>query len=65
MRNVGFRRDFATAVSDHIEASEERCIAAKLSVTQATELVAISRKRLAHSRALLSIDHAGRERGKR
>ena len=52
-------------ISDQIEASGERCISAKVSVTQTTELVAISRKRLAHSRALLSIDHAGRERGKR
>jgi hypothetical protein len=52
-------------ISDHIEASEERCIAAKMSVTQTTELVAISRNRLAHSRALLSIDHAGRRPGKR
>jgi hypothetical protein len=37
-------------ISDHIEASEERCIAAKVSVTQTTELVTISRNRLAHSR---------------
>jgi hypothetical protein len=52
-------------ISDQIEASEERCIAAKVSVTQAAELVTISRNRVAHSKTLLSFDHAGRERGKR
>jgi hypothetical protein len=42
-------------ISNQIEASEERCIATKANMTQITELVAISRNMLAHSRALLSI----------
>ena len=47
--------------SDRIEASEERCIAADVRMMQTTELVAISRNMLAHSRARLSVDYAARE----
>ena len=47
--------------SDRIEGSGERCIAADVRMMQSTELVAISRNMLAHSRARLSVDYAPRE----
>ena len=47
--------------SDRIQASGERCIAANMRIMQTTELVAISRNMLAHSRARLSVDYAARE----
>ena len=46
---------------DQIQASGERCIAANMRIMQTTELVAISRNMLAHSRARLSLDQAARE----
>ena len=47
--------------SDRIGASEERGIAANMRMMQTTELVAISRKMLAHSRVRLGVDYAVRE----
>jgi hypothetical protein len=47
--------------SDQIQASGQRCIAANRRIMQTTELVAISRNMLAHSRARLSVHYAARE----